>query len=54
MFVYLDNEEFLVNNDCPVVVLMQYIKTRLQLAESGTALSMLSLIHQDYVDNQNT
>uniref|UniRef100_A0A673K1R0 Chromosome X open reading frame 65 n=1 Tax=Sinocyclocheilus rhinocerous TaxID=307959 RepID=A0A673K1R0_9TELE len=34
MFVYLDNNQFLVNTNCPIVVLMKYIKTRLGLAES--------------------
>ncbi|XP_051716088.1 uncharacterized protein CXorf65 homolog [Ctenopharyngodon idella] len=37
MFIYIkhgDNDQFLVNPNCPVVVLMQHIKTRLQLAES--------------------
>lgn len=40
MFVYLDNDQFLVNINCPVVVLMQHIKTRLRLAESGMYISL--------------
>ncbi|XP_016423420.1 uncharacterized protein CXorf65 homolog isoform X2 [Sinocyclocheilus rhinocerous] len=37
MFIYIkngDNNQFLVNTNCPIVVLMKYIKTRLGLAES--------------------
>ncbi|KAG1929170.1 uncharacterized protein CXorf65 homolog [Pimephales promelas] len=37
MFIYIkhgDNDQFMVNTNCTVVVLMQYMKTRLQLAES--------------------
>ncbi|KAK7141441.1 hypothetical protein R3I93_015553 [Phoxinus phoxinus] len=37
MFIYIkhgDNDQFLVNANCTVVVLMQYMKTRLRLAES--------------------
>ncbi|XP_077091717.1 uncharacterized protein CXorf65 homolog [Siphateles boraxobius] len=37
MFIYIkhgDNDQFLVNTNCTVVVLMQYMKTRLRLAES--------------------
>ncbi|KAK9963060.1 hypothetical protein ABG768_006282 [Culter alburnus] len=37
MFIYIkhgDNDQFLVNTNCPVIVLMQHIKTRLRLAES--------------------
>ncbi|XP_051505934.1 uncharacterized protein CXorf65 homolog [Myxocyprinus asiaticus] len=37
MFVYIkhgDNEQFFVNTNCPVVYLMEYIRTRLGLAES--------------------
>ncbi|XP_043112396.1 uncharacterized protein CXorf65 homolog [Puntigrus tetrazona] len=37
MFIYIkhgDNNQFLVNTSCPTVVLMEYIKTRLGLAES--------------------
>ncbi|KAI2656810.1 hypothetical protein H4Q32_020821 [Labeo rohita] len=37
MFVYLDNNQFLVNTNCPTVLLMKYIKVRLGLAESGTS-----------------
>ncbi|XP_026137224.1 uncharacterized protein CXorf65 homolog [Carassius auratus] len=37
MFIYIkhgDNNQFLVNTNCPTVVLTEYIKTRLGLAES--------------------
>uniref|UniRef100_A0A8C1K1C2 Uncharacterized protein n=1 Tax=Cyprinus carpio TaxID=7962 RepID=A0A8C1K1C2_CYPCA len=37
MFIYIkhgDNNQFLVNTNCPIVVLMKYIKTRLGFAES--------------------
>ncbi|XP_067312696.1 uncharacterized protein CXorf65 homolog [Pseudorasbora parva] len=37
MIIYIkhgDNDQFMVNGNCPVVVLMQYIKTRVGLAES--------------------
>ncbi|XP_016301996.1 uncharacterized protein CXorf65 homolog [Sinocyclocheilus anshuiensis] len=37
MFIYIkhgDNNQFLVNTNCPTVVLMECIKTRLGLAES--------------------
>ncbi|XP_059378304.1 uncharacterized protein CXorf65 homolog [Carassius carassius] len=37
MFIYIkhgNNNQFLVNTNCPIVVLMKYIKTRLGLAES--------------------
>lgn len=54
MFVYLDNDQFLVNTNCPVVVLMQHIKTRLQLAESGMYISLYAFSHAStYEDNQS-
>ncbi|KTG35031.1 hypothetical protein cypCar_00003405 [Cyprinus carpio] len=37
MFIYIkhgDNNQFLVNTNCPIVVFMKYIKTRLGFAES--------------------
>ncbi|XP_050984333.1 uncharacterized protein CXorf65 homolog [Labeo rohita] len=37
MFIYIkhgDNNQFLVNTNCPTVLLMKYIKVRLGLAES--------------------
>lgn len=54
MFVFLDNDQFLVNPNCPVVVLMQHIKTRLQLAESGMYSSLYAFSHAStYEDNQS-
>ncbi len=47
MFVYLDNNQFLVNTNCPTVVLVKYIKTRLGLAESGMYSFLLCFIHQE-------
>lgn len=53
MFVYLDNNQFLVNTNCPTVVLMEYIKTRLGLAESGKYSFLKGIFHTSggYVDN---
>ncbi|XP_073778112.1 uncharacterized protein CXorf65 homolog isoform X2 [Danio rerio] len=38
MFIYIrhgDNEQFLLNSNCPVVILVQYLKRMFGLAESG-------------------
>ncbi|XP_030621427.1 uncharacterized protein CXorf65 homolog [Chanos chanos] len=57
MFIYIkhaDNEQFLVNTDCPIILLLQYLRTKLGLAETelldlcderGT-LKLLFLAHQ--------
>jgi len=45
ILVYLDNDQFMVNTNCTVVVLMQYMKTRLQLAESGMSSSLHAFSH---------
>ncbi|XP_036404364.1 uncharacterized protein CXorf65 homolog [Megalops cyprinoides] len=37
MFVYLrhgDNQQFLVNTNCPIILLLQHIKAKLELAET--------------------
>ncbi|XP_016101217.1 uncharacterized protein CXorf65 homolog [Sinocyclocheilus grahami] len=56
MFIYIkhgDNNQFLVNTNCPIVVLMKYMKTRLGLAESGMYSSLEGILHASgYVDNQ--
>ncbi|XP_061092256.1 uncharacterized protein CXorf65 homolog [Conger conger] len=57
MFVYLrhgDNEQFLVNPNCPVILLLEHIKVKLQLSKTdlvdlcdeGGALKLLFLSQQ--------